>query len=225
MAHILRLSIFFILGFFVSVVSAEIKIVLTAALVDGHYEFRKNQYIESFNRLKMYGYKNFYIVESIKKAPTFLEDYTNNVFYSQANDPIVPPGLNEARTLLDALYYFGFDDEDIIIKLTGRHQFISDIFLKQVENNPEINLFVKKRGGDAIYTIAFAMRCKYLKKMLEGLDYNLMLAPFFYDLETVINLFVKDKKWNGILYVDTLGVKANVFGSTTAPEMDNIYFF
>ena len=86
-------------------ISAKIRIVLTAALTQAHYEFRKNEYIESFTSLKRFGYCDFYIVEAVTKGgPTFLDTYCNDVFYATANDPLCTnQGVNESKTMLEAL--------------------------------------------------------------------------------------------------------------------------
>jgi len=117
--------------------NAEMRIILTAALTDNHFEFRKNQYIESLNILADYGYQNPYIVEAIKKVgPTFLDDYSTNVFYATCNNPSsINHGANEARTLLEALEHFQFADDDIILKLTGRYQLLSDRLLRIIKKN------------------------------------------------------------------------------------------
>ena len=97
---------------------AEVRVILTAALTNNHFELRKNQYIKSLDILSSYDYQNPYIVEALKKTgPTFLDEYSTNVFYSTCNNPSLKNhGVNEARSLLEALNYFEFADDDIILK-------------------------------------------------------------------------------------------------------------
>lgn len=52
---------------FYSCSSCYLRILLSAALTDKHFEFRKNQYITSFSTLEKYGYSDVYIVEALKK--------------------------------------------------------------------------------------------------------------------------------------------------------------
>jgi len=155
---------------------AEIRIVLTAALSDYCYDMRKEQYIKSFNALYRYGYKDFYIVEALKKeGHTFLDDYCDNVFYSQANLADKPVGYNEAATLLDALYYFDFAPDDIIVKLTGRHSFATNALIKRAETMTSDALFKQCNKKELTwYTVAFAMRCDELIKMLEWITHNFL---------------------------------------------------
>lgn len=215
-------------------IESVVRIILTAALADRYYDLRKTQYLESFRLLKSHGYENVYVVESLKKqGPTFLDDCSSNVFYSQANNPHILPGYNEAITLLDALYHFGFDPEDIIIKLTGRHQFVSDEFLKYVHENPDGDIFVKahnlqEQSPHEVHTLAFAMRCKYLIQMCEWVKQIVptLPNPRRTPLEMLQCSFISQLKSNPtvkIHYVQTLGVRAHMLGSTTFPEAGDDY--
>lgn len=156
----------------------KIRIVLSAALTDAHYEFRKQQYIEAFNTLEKYGYKDVYVVEALKQqGPTFLDTYTKNVFYSSVNDPkFKNNGINEARTLLEGIYHFNFGPDDMIIKLTGRYRLLSSYFLQLVHDNPDYDVFIKffERNEPCAMTFCFAMRCKFFQEMYEQMDYDAM---------------------------------------------------
>lgn len=212
---------FFLVLLLASSMHAQVRIVLSAALTHVHFEFRKQQYIDCLNILAGYGYKDVYIVEALKKGDrTFLEDYSKNVFYATVNIPgLRNNGVNEARTILEGSYHFAFDPDDIIIKLTGRYQLTSDAFFKFVEENPEYDAIVKIRPpdhGGGIFTACFAMRCKYLKEMYEQMDYNVMERDFIH-VEWEVDKYIKQKIKKGnfkVLYVDNLGVKANLFAST-----------
>jgi hypothetical protein len=205
-------------------INAEVRVILTAALTDNCFEFRKNQYIESLTILAGYGYKNPYIVEAIKKTgPTFLDDYSTNVFYATCNNPSIRNhGANEARSLLEALEHFQFADDDIIFKMTGRYQLTSDYLLKILEenkNNFDVFILVPPTGG--IYCLAFAMRCKYLKEMLLALNYPRMEHPtnwitFEGEMEHYFKRKIHDENFN-IFYLNKLDIRANLFGSSTVP--------
>ncbi|MGC2310533.1 MAG: hypothetical protein WA432_02870 [Candidatus Babeliaceae bacterium] len=209
---------------------ARIRMLLSAALADAHFEFRKAQYIKSLTLLKDYGYNNVYIVEALKKhGPTFLDDYSKHVFYSTVNNPhLRNNGINEARTLLEGTYYFKFNPEDMIIKLTGRHHFISDSFVQLVKNNFNYDALVKVDAKGDVYTVGFAMRCKYFREMYEQMDYDAMEC-YRINLEHEVGNYIKRKVQKGnfnVLYVDKLDILANNFGSTTAPGApENIILF
>lgn len=197
---------------------ASIKIVATTALSDRHYDYRLQQYVNSFTALRNFGYSDFFIVESVaKNGPTFLEEYSKNVFYSTANDPKLKNyGINEAKTLLECCAHYNFEPDDMIIKLTGRHAFGSDRFFKIVENNPDMDAIVKINEYDGVLTLAFAMRYKFLKEMYEQIDYD-RLEKYLYSIEYSVGEYVKRKKNEGTLkvrYIDNLGIKSNFYGST-----------
>jgi hypothetical protein len=231
------LFIAFFICFFSQRGFAEIKVVLTAALTDSHFEFRKNEYIQSFTRIIQYGYSDFYIVEALKKnGPTFLDDYSNHVFYATTNNPnCLNQGINESKTLLEALDYFNFDPEDMIIKLTGRHRFLSDYFLRTVESNPGYDAFVRYCSGLApafvdgmIPTMCFAMKCKYLKEMYESIDYKVMEQQDV-PIEWIIASFIARKHAYDnlkVFVVDRLDIRLNAFASSASPgQEEKIYIF
>ena len=176
-----------------TVLLPTIRVVCTAALSDSYFEFRKKQYVESFEFLNKLGYKDFFIVESLKRGgPTFLESYSKNVFYATVNDSSLKNhGINEAKTLLECCEHFNFQPDDIVIKLTGRHRVTSDYFLKIVENNQDFDAWVKVNSDGNVFTVGYK-----------------------------VGDYIKSKKNNNLFkvyYLDKLDIVANILGSTTAP--------
>lgn len=209
--------------------TASVRIALTAALVENYADFRKQQYIDAITILFKYGYTDLYIVEAIRKqGPTFLEDFSNHVFYSTLNDPTLRNhGINEAKTLMEGCRYFNFDPEDMIIKFTGRHRIMSDYFLKIVENNPDYDAFVKVNEDGNVFTLGFAMKYKYMKEMYETMDYN-GLNEHMIPIEYRVGDYIKRKKSEGnfkVYYLDKLDMTANLLGSSTAPGANEILFY
>ena len=96
--------------------------------------------------------------------------------YAQKNNlAFINNGVNEAVTLLEAIEHFGFDDNDMIIKLTGRHRIKSDNFFRLVKENPNFDAYFKFRkpdvtGQEWACTVVFAMRYKYLKHMYNSIN-------------------------------------------------------
>jgi hypothetical protein len=211
--------------------TAEIRILFSAALVDAHFALRKQQYLESFAQLAKYGYgyEDIYVVEAIKKkGPTFLEQYAQQVFYASVNNPRYKNnGINEARTILEGCYYFNFSPEDMIIKVTGRHHFISDHFLQMVKNNMDCDAIVKMNESGDVWTLAFAMKYKHLKNMLEHIDYTAMERRWI-NLETEVARYIQRKTKEGnfnVLYADRLDIKATFDGSSTSPGATGCAFY
>lgn len=206
----------------------RVKILLSAALIDVHYEFRKQQYIESINKFARYGYMDVYIVEAIKKhGPTFLDDYSKNVFYATANDSnFRNNGINEARTVLEGSYYFNFDPEDMILKMTGRYLLLSDYFITMVENNLDYDALIKVNKQGDMATLCYAMKCKWLREMYEQMDYDTMEKKWI-NVETEAAHYINRKITQGefkVLFVDKLDVEANLFGSSTCQSSEVLIF-
>ena len=208
---------------------AVVRIVCSAALTDNFFEFRKKQYICSFEKIIELGYPAFYVVEAIrKKGPTFLENYSKHIFYATVNNPnLRNNGINEAKTLLEGCRHFNFEPDDMIVKLTGRHSFISDYLIKLVENNPDIDAFVKANEDGNIWTVGFAMRYKHFKEMFETIDYDFIERNMI-PLEYKVGDYIKKKKKENnfkVFYLDKLDIKAELYGSSTCPGVNDITVF
>jgi hypothetical protein len=215
----LKAITFFSLCLINHVASAQIKLVLGTALTDSFCDVRKAQYLESFRILSSLGYNNFYVIEGFKRqGPTFLEDHCDNVFYASVQNPgLRNNGVNEARTLLEGCNYFNFSPEDMVIKMTGRYHWISNHFLRLVEDNPHIDAFIKINENNDTWTVAFAMRYKYLKEMYSKIDYNwLENAGISIESEVKKYILTKEKQGNfKVMFVDKLDLKAVMYGSST----------
>ena len=122
----------------------QIKIMCTSALIPVNYDMRKEEYHRSFKKIRQYGYEP-YIVEAFHcGTPSYLEEYSNHVFYSCLhNNNLSNKGVNEAVSMIECLRHFKFNDNQMIVKLTGRYLLESPEFLRLIENNPEIDMFVK----------------------------------------------------------------------------------
>lgn len=210
--------------------NATLRIVLGTALTTAHFEFRKQQYIDMFARLKGYGYDTFYVVEGFKKeGPTFLDEYAPHVFYAQTSNPdLKNQGVNEARTQLEGTYHFMFDPDDMILKLTGRYHLLSDDFLRCVEQNADnFDAFVQINENGDVYTLGFAMRCKYFQEMYEQINYTAMEKNRI-NLETEVGNYIKRKLKDGsfrVFYITKLHIMANLFGSSAAPNAQGILYY
>lgn len=209
------------------IIQSKVRIVLTAALVPSYYEVRKKQYIESLSLLSTYGYNNPYIIEAVKKqGPTFLDEYSINVFYATVNNSQAKNhGANECRSFLQGLVHFNFEPDDIIVKLTGRYNLLSDNFIKLIKNNPEHDMFIKPFGyAPGLCSACFAMRYKHLITMLNNLNYTAMDNNTTY-LEREIEQYVKAAEKENILkvwYVKSLDLQAHMLGSSNDPSLGDI---
>lgn len=195
---------------------AEIRILFTAALIDLNFDERKKEYIKTLEVLDSYGYTNCYIVEAIKSdGPTFLEKHSQNVIYSNVNNSSLRnKGVNEAQSIKKALNQFKFDDNDMIIKITGRYFFTSDTFLIKVKNSPEFDAFFKTGAGEQIFTGCFALRYKYFKEFIYQLDLEVMESNMI-NIEWKLAQYIESLKTKNIkiMKLDQLDITANIFGN------------
>ena len=155
----------------------KIKIVCTAALIDYQYELRKQEYIRGIEAIKRFGYMP-YVVESYKTRPTFLDLLSDKVWYAKNDDTgLRNKGVKEAKALLNFFENNKFDDDDIIVKITGRYVFLDNKFLKYIADHQEYDAFVKYVTSEKVldmHTACFAMRYKYFLEFLRHLNLEKM---------------------------------------------------
>lgn len=122
------------------------------------------------------------IVENNGKRDTYLDNFYHHnqqhvkVFYTQNNQQqFKSKGANELMDIKEVIEKYGIEDDDIVIKLTGRYRAFSSKFFKDViENENKYDAFVKFFGTcslkfeqyDCILG-CYAMRAKYIKLFSE----------------------------------------------------------
>lgn len=194
---------------------AHIKIVYTAAIIEHTlYKSRQQEYIASLKSLLKYGYEPYVIESCSLKGPTFFEAFTPHVFYWNDNDPsLINKGINELNSLIAGCLYYAFDDDDMIIKLTGRYHLDTRKFLNLVEENPDIDVIYTARhqDGTGVCTGCFAMRYKLFIKMLFQIDIERMKRELI-DFENEVERFLKQLPSTNIMYVKEIDVTANIAG-------------
>ena len=80
-------------------------------------------------------------------------------------------GVNELLDIKFIIDKYNIQDEDIIIKLTGRYYLTNDTFFKLVIENPNCDVFIKFFNvctlqfmyNDCVLGL-YAIKCKYLKR-------------------------------------------------------------
>lgn len=189
-------------------------IIFTAALIDLKKEERQQEYIKALGTLALYGYPAPYIVEAIMpEPPTFLDTYSPHMLYSNVNNSSLRnKGVNEARSLLEAIKKWTFDDEQMVIKITGRYFFKNDLFLRLVEQSAN-DAIIKADPYGQIFIGCIALRYKYLKEFLQGLDLFSMEKNMI-NIEQEMANYIKKIESQGasILQVQNLDLVVNSFG-------------
>jgi hypothetical protein len=118
------------------------------------------------------------IVENNGKRETYLDNFYHHhrehvkVFYTDNNKlNFKSKGVNEILDIKEIIEKYGIEDDDIVIKLTGRYKVTSPSFFKHIiEHEHDYDAFVKFYGTcslkfedyDCILGL-YAIRAKYLK--------------------------------------------------------------
>ena len=151
---------------------------------------RKERYLYAISEtLKIVPYKTI-IVENNGTRKTYLDSlqevcYTDNNKYSFKSK-----GVNELLDIKEVIKRYDIQDDDIIIKLTGRYRLLSSHFLDQI--NDEYDAFVKFYGTcslqfeqyDCILG-CYAIRAKYIKL------YNPLLIDNYRSAEVAFARYVR----------------------------------
>ena len=176
------------------------RVIFTSAIIDEYYEERKLEYLDSYNKLLEFFKKDdIFIVECFLNEKSFLEEY-QDVFYSNANNVYIRnKGVKEALSLIKFIESNDIDDDEIIIKHTGRYKFISKFLINEINENKNIDLFVREGVNNQYFTGTFAIQYKFFKKFILSLDLNKM-EKYMVNIEKELYDFSIRKKLNTKVY-------------------------
>jgi len=149
--------------------------IITCSLVEKDYEIRKQQYINGISALlKIVKIPcKIIIVENNGKRETFLDKFGLDILYTNNNAiPTNNKGIKELKDVWDCVQNFNIQDEDLIVKITGRYilqensNFISTL-------NEDMDCIMKygncdytaKHKVSECLTVLVAMKTKYVKKI------------------------------------------------------------
>jgi hypothetical protein len=152
-------------------------------------EHRKNRYLESISSTLQLieNNKNIkpIIVENNGNSDTYLNNLNCDVVYTNNNKlELYHKGVNELLDIKYVINHYNINDNDIIIKLTGRYKILNNDFFNLIidnENNDDkIDAFVKFYNV-CVYRYIYddcvlgliAIRCKYLRNF----EYNCEKCP------------------------------------------------
>lgn len=151
------------------------------------YDVRKNNYITSINKtllLLPLGIKPIIVenssniensrnIENSETVKTYLDDLKCEVIYTDNNKTLHQhKGINELLDIKYVINKLNIQDDDTIIKITGRYHVDNDIFFKFViNNNNNYDAFVKFFNVCILQYMKYdcvlgmyAIKCKYLKQ-------------------------------------------------------------
>lgn len=154
-------------------------IVTTSLFID--CPIRRKQYITGITKLldsiKDRNIHNFkvIIVENNGSRHTFLNDLGCDVYYTANNRfPISNKGYKELKDILDCIQHYSIQDDDFIIKMTGRYILEDDSeFMNIITDNLQYDCIIKYGSYfkpvchkmDDCITGLIGMRCEYVKQI------------------------------------------------------------
>lgn len=153
------------------------------------------------------------IVENGGKRETYLDNFNCDVLYTNNNDTYIHKGFNEQLDIQEVIKKYDINDDDIIIKISGRYRLLNKDFINIIKNNDKdayVKFFcvaARQFGFNYMSSGLFAIKCKYLKKfMYTGLN-NISS-----DSELAVYIRENIDK-NNLMEITNLNLEYALFGS------------
>jgi hypothetical protein len=150
------------------------KIIITSAIIPEFYEQRKIEYLDSLNIISRQVEKNnIIILETVLSGGSFFEEIGFDVFYSQThNNSLKNKGVKEANAIINFFEKRKIDDDELVVKLTGRYKLLSNYFFDIVNHNNYDCYYLPHENQ--VFFGCFAIRKKFFSHFLKNLDINYM---------------------------------------------------
>ncbi|MNJ91747.1 hypothetical protein D3C87_94010 [compost metagenome] len=185
-----------------------IHLIITTANIRNFYPERKQLYIQSIERALEFDYlfDSCTILECVSSDEAYLNGY--NVHYSKVQNEYPEKGLNEMQHLKAFIEQSSFNEDDLIIKLTGRYILEDNSFFNKIKLLASDYDSVFKDDSDiyeglGYHTFLYCARKSRFLEIINSLNYSKdNLDP----IEWGVKDFLKSKDRNYI--IARLGVKA-----------------
>jgi hypothetical protein len=185
-----------------------IHLIITAANIKEHYNDRKEQYLKSIESVLKFDYlfDSYTVLECASENEEYLADY--NVHYSKVKNRFKEKGLNEMQHLKAFIEGAAFNNDDLIIKFTGRYIMEDNSFLNKVRLLMDDYDSIFKDDGDiykgqGYHTFLYAMKKPLFLETINSLNFtNENLDP----IEWGVKDFLKNRDRNYVL--SRLGIMA-----------------
>ena len=175
------------------------------------FEHRKNRYIDSIKSvLKLIENDETIkpiIVENNGKRTTYLDEFNCDIKYTDHNKlKFKNKGVNELLDIKYLIKLYNIDDNDMIIKLTGRYKLLDLEFFDVIKNNcDKLDAFIKFFNvctmqylqNDCVLGL-FAIKCKYLKQFF----YTCIKSP-----ECEFAEFVRENIKENVMEINNLNLE------------------
>ena len=149
-------------------------------------DHRKKRYIDSIKQLLSLIQADAsikpIIVENNGLRETYLDELSCDVVYTTNNvSNFAHKGVNELLDMKEVINKYNIQDDDIVIKLTGRYKLLDATFIDLVKNNIDVydafvkffNVCTRRYMFDDCVLGLFAIKCKYLKHF----EYKCVKSP------------------------------------------------
>ena len=215
MRFLIRLTMLLITALPALFSSPKVHVILTSAIIKNQFGLRMVEYTNSIEQLRKLGIEPW-IIEATNIRSSFFDKISDQVFYPQQHDDSQTnnKGINETRSIRACLPYLDFDDDDIVIKMTGRYflkdRHFIDTILRTNDQYDAWGMYGKNFVSDEhLFTGCFAMRWKYYKRYICEMDLE-SEAIKVAALEKVSANFIEE---NGLRFhqMDSLHLFARVF--------------
>lgn len=185
-----------------------IHLIITAGNIKEHYQERKQQYIKSIDCALEYDYffKSITVLECVSPYEDYLSPYP--VFYSKLLNRFPEKGLNEMAHIRAFLAQSSIDENDLVIKLTGRYLLEDSSFFNKVKILEDRYDSIFKDDSDiykglGYHTFLYCMRKSRFLETIDSLDFSEENRD---PIEWGVKSFLKEKDRHYLL--DRLGIVA-----------------
>jgi hypothetical protein len=161
---------------------------------------RYREYEECLNIIKSFGY-DFIIMETVSEHDLFLENFGKVIYTNVNNRSFKNRGSNYINAMKNALDTLEFEDDDLIIHITGRYPLVDNTFIERCKVIESDGCFGKDYLGQ-FYLFLYALRYKKLKKLLNSIDVEYFDSSGV-NLERVFSEFLEN---DNLDFVDKLGI-------------------
>lgn len=156
-------------------------IIVTTSLIQNDFNLREIQYTMGITKLlkSIDTTMNIkvVIVENNGVRSTFLNNFLCDILYTENNKIVTRnKGIKELKDIFDCINYFKIDDNDFIVKITGRYILEDNSkFIELINNYSNYNTDCIIRFGcfsgelenrkETCVTGLIGMKCKYVKQI------------------------------------------------------------
>jgi hypothetical protein len=192
-------------------------ILFTSALKESFFEKRKEEYINSYEQLKKICNHKIQILECLDNgdSKTFLDGLSDNVLYTKKNYRFRNKGVNEILNIKYFLELMRIDDEEKIVKITGRYFLNTPSFIEECEKNNS-DVFIVKDKYDQVFFGCVCMKKKVLLKFINDTNWDLVERNFE-NIERVFSNFLSRENFS-ITLLNKVDITCNINDS-------NLVFF